>query len=88
MSLIKVAWYVFRVKNMHSGSSSDPWGQLDKAKQATYLHYVIRQVLKLISSGSKYVSRSFNVMFALVQLHFEVSFHILKPFGFSNIKRR
>ena len=26
MSLTKVAWYVLRVKNMHSGSTLKPWG--------------------------------------------------------------
>ena len=40
------------------------------------------------SSGSKYFSRCFYMMFALVWMHFEVNFHISKPFGFSNIRRR
>ena len=34
MSLIKVAWYVIRVKNMHFGSTSDPWDPCIKAKQS------------------------------------------------------
>ena len=40
------------------------------------------------SSGSKYFSRCLYMMFALVWMHFEVNFHISKPFGFSNIRRR
>ena len=40
------------------------------------------------SSVSKYFSRCLYMMFALVWMHFEVSFHISKPFGFSNIRRR
>ena len=42
MSLIKVAWYVSRVKNMHSGSLSAPWGQRGKEKPS-YVYHVIRQ---------------------------------------------
>ena len=42
MSQIKVAWYVFRVKNMHSESPSNPWGPWGKAKM-NYVNYFIRQ---------------------------------------------
>ena len=42
MSLIKVARYVLRVKNMQSESSSDPWGLRDEEK-LNFLNYVIRQ---------------------------------------------
>ena len=42
MSLIKVAWYVLIVKNMHSVSSSDPWGPRGKEKPS-YVYYIIRQ---------------------------------------------
>ena len=40
------------------------------------------------SSGSKYFSRCLFMMFALVWMHFEVNYHISKPFWFSNIKRK
>ena len=43
MSLIKVAWYMVRVKNMHSGSSSDPWGPCSKQKLRS-MHYDISWV--------------------------------------------
>ena len=42
MSITKVAWYVFRVKNMHSGSplhSWGPWGQ----EKPSYVHSIIRR---------------------------------------------
>ena len=54
ISQSKVAWYVLRVKNMHSGSPSDLQGQWGKAKLSN-LHYIIRRgkaklhVLKLTS---------------------------------------
>ena len=34
------------------------------------------------SIGSKYFSRYLYMMFALVWMHFEVNFHVSKPFGF------
>ena len=40
------------------------------------------------SSGSKYFSMCLNMTFTLVYLHFEVNLYILKPFGFSNKRRR
>ena len=40
------------------------------------------------SSGSKYFWRCLYMMFALVRMHFEVNFHILNQFGFSNKRRR
>ena len=40
------------------------------------------------SSGSEYFSRCFDMMSALIWIHFEVNFYISKPFGFSNIRRR
>ena len=43
-SLVKVAWYVLRVKNMHSWSPSHPWGPLDEMK-LSYIHYNIRGVV-------------------------------------------
>ena len=43
MLQIKVAWYVLRVKNIHSGSSLDPWVPLGKMK-LSYLHYKIKQI--------------------------------------------
>ena len=54
VSLIKVAWYVFRVKNIHSWSPPDPLGPWDEEK-ASYIHYNIRReeaklrILKLAS---------------------------------------
>ena len=42
MSLIKVAWYVLRVKNVHFGSPSDLPGLLGESK-LIYIHYNIRQ---------------------------------------------
>ena len=42
MSLIKVLWYVLRVKNMHFESPSDSWDQCGKAKP-NYVQYIIRQ---------------------------------------------
>ena len=38
--------------------------------------------------GSKYFSKCHNLKFALDYLHFEVNFYILKPFGYSNKRRR
>ena len=40
MSLLKVAWNVLRIKNMHFESPSDPLGPWGKAKPS-YIHYVI-----------------------------------------------
>ena len=37
VSLIKVAWYVLRVKNMHSWAPPDPWGPWDEEKPS-YIH--------------------------------------------------
>ena len=54
MSLIKVGWYVLRVKNIHSWSPPDPLGPRDKEK-ARYVHFDIRReeakllILKLAS---------------------------------------
>ena len=54
VSLIKVAWYVFRVKNIHSWSPPDPLSPWDEEK-ASYIHYNIRRegaklrILKLAS---------------------------------------
>ena len=54
VSLIKVAWYVLKVKNMHSWAPPDPWGPWDEEK-SSYTHYNIRReeakllVLKLAS---------------------------------------
>ena len=54
MSVIKVPWYVVRVKNKHFGSFSDPWGPSGKAKPSQ-AHYIIRwgeaelHISKLIS---------------------------------------
>ena len=42
MMLIKVTWHVLRVKNMHSGPSSDPCGPLVKAKPSI-VDYFIRE---------------------------------------------
>ena len=44
MSLIKVAWYVLRVKNIHSWSPSDLWSSWG---QDSMLLYIIRQKAKL-----------------------------------------
>ena len=54
VSLIKVAWYVLRVKNIHSWSPPDPLGPWDEEKMS-YIHYDIRReeakllILKLAS---------------------------------------
>ena len=54
VSLIKVGWYVLRVKNIHSWSPPDPLGPRDKEK-ARYVHFDIRReeakllILKLAS---------------------------------------
>ena len=54
VSLIKVAWYVLKVKNMHSWAPPDPWGPWDEEKPS-YIHYNIRReeakqrILKLAS---------------------------------------
>ena len=42
VSLIKVAWHVLRVKNIHSWSPPDPLGPWDEEK-ASYIHYDIRR---------------------------------------------
>ena len=42
VSLIKVAWHVLRVKNIHSWSPPDPLGPWDEEK-ASYIHYNIRR---------------------------------------------
>ena len=42
VSLIKVAWYVLRVKDMHSWSPPDLWGPWDEEK-LSYIHYDIRR---------------------------------------------
>ena len=44
VSLIKVAWYVLRVKNIHSWSPSDLWSSWG---QDSMLLYIIRQKAKL-----------------------------------------
>ena len=67
----------------------------------TYLHVLLKYIphkvdvppiylliKKSHSSESRYFSRCLYMMFALVWMHFEVNFHISKPFGFSNIRRR
>ena len=54
VSLIKVGWYVLKVKNIHSWSPPDPLGPWDKEK-ASYIHYDIKReeaklrILKLAS---------------------------------------
>ena len=54
ISLIKIAWYVLRVKNVHSWSPPDPLGPRDKEK-TSYIHFDIRReeanlrILKLAS---------------------------------------
>ena len=54
VSLIKVGWYVLRVKNIHSWSPPDPLGPRDNEK-ARYVHFDIRReeaklrILKLTS---------------------------------------
>ena len=54
VSLTKVAWYVLRVKNMHSWAPPDPLGPWDEEK-LSYIHYDIRReeakrrILKLAS---------------------------------------
>ena len=54
VSLIKVGWYVLRVKNIHSWSPPDPLGPRDNEK-ARYAHFDIRReeaklrILKLAS---------------------------------------
>ena len=54
VSLIKVGWYVVRVKNIHSWSPTDPLGPRDKEK-VRYIHFDIRReeaklrILKLAS---------------------------------------
>ena len=54
VSLIKVGWYVLRLKNVHSWSPPDPLGPRDKEK-ASYIHFDIRReeanlhILKLAS---------------------------------------
>ena len=40
--VIKVAWFVLRVKNLHSESTSDLQGPLGKAK-LSYVHCIFRQ---------------------------------------------
>ena len=42
MSIIKVPWYVLRVKNMHFGSPLDSWDPCGKAKPS-YVQYIIGQ---------------------------------------------
>ena len=42
MSLIKVLWYVLRVKTLHFRSPSDSWNQCGKAK-LSYVQYIIRR---------------------------------------------
>ena len=42
MSLIKVSWYVLRVKNMHFGLPSDFWNPYSEAKPS-YVLYIIMQ---------------------------------------------
>ena len=37
MWLTKFTWYVLKVKNMHSGSSSDPWVYYARQSWATYM---------------------------------------------------
>ena len=50
MWLIKVTWYVLRVKNMHSGSPLDPWGWWCQAKLSN-AHENIRQGKAKLSSS-------------------------------------
>ena len=48
VSLMKVAWYVLRVKNIHSWVPPDPWGPWDEEK-LSYIHYDIsREEAKLL----------------------------------------
>ena len=58
----------------------------------TYLKADVPPVYLLIkhshSSGSKYFSRCLYIMFTLVSMHSEASFHISYPFGSSNMRRR
>ena len=42
MSLMKVSWYVLRVKIMHFGSPLDSWDPFCKAKPS-YVQYIIRR---------------------------------------------
>ena len=43
MSLIKVPWYVLRVKTMHFWSPSDSWDPPWSKAKPSYVHYIIRQ---------------------------------------------
>ena len=73
MSLIKVVWYVLRVKNIHSWSPPDPLGPLDKDK-ASYIHYKIRReeaklrILKLASVFHHLSSVCLKQLYALAHL--------------------
>ena len=42
ISVKKVAWYVLKVKNMHSWAPPDQWGPWDEEK-LSYIHYNIRR---------------------------------------------
>ena len=42
MPLIKVPWFVLRVKNMHFESPSDSWDPCGKAKPS-HVQYIIKQ---------------------------------------------
>ena len=43
MSLIKVAWYVLRVKNMHPWSPSDPSGTADAQAKPRCVYSILKQ---------------------------------------------
>ena len=47
VSLIKAAWYVLRLKNIHSWSSQDPLGPWDEKKPSYILYDIRREEAKL-----------------------------------------
>ena len=75
MSLVKVAWYMLRVKNMHPGSPSDSWGLQGKVKPS-YVHYIIRwgeaklRMLKLTSVFHHFPSVGSKQLCVLADLGF------------------
>ena len=80
MSLIKVAWYVFRTKNMHPGSPSDPsWTTAAEAKPR-YVHSILKP------HGQSFRS---PVRLLLSEAKPSYVYSISKPHGhtFRNLKR-
>ena len=73
VSLIKVGWYVLRVKNIHSWSPPDPLGPRDKEK-VKYIHFNIRReeaklcILKLATVFHHLSSVSPKQLYALAHL--------------------